>query len=331
MSNLTRWIRTRPVVAFYVVCYALTWGLWLPLLLGRSMLSELLAMIGLFGGPGIACLLVARLSPPAGPAGRRLPWWLSLLGAWIVCAVAMIAYQVRTAPHFAPAALIVWAALALVPAAILAAAWSGSGGVRRTFSSLVEPPGSWWWYLAALLLPLALRLASVWVSRLLGWPLMTQPQPPANPLRLAGSAIIILLYTLIYAGGLNEESGWTGFALPRFLARWNPLLSTVILWALWMLWHVPLHYAGYFELSAHVLVGSFFGRFLMTWLFLRSRGGMWTAMLLHASVNVTSQFVPVTNASLLVDGLVAVVVIVAGRMWRRLPEDHPARFQGERS
>lgn len=83
-----------------------------------------------------------------------------------------------------------------------------------------------------------------------------------------------------------------------------------------MLRHVPLHLAGYFELNPHVLIGSFFVRFLMTWLFLRTEGGIWTAMLRHASVNVTSQFVPVTNASLLVDGAIAIAVIVAGRMWR---------------
>jgi len=37
-------------------------------------------------------------------------------------------------------------------------------------------------------------------------------------------------------------------------------------------------------------------------------GGMLSAMLLHASVNVTSQFVPLTNASLLVGGIVAILV-----------------------
>jgi hypothetical protein len=82
-------------------------------------------------------------------------------------------------------------------------------------------------------------------------------------------------------------------------------VSTLVIWALWMLWHVPMHLSGYFELSGHVLMGSFFGRLLLTWLFIRSKGGVLTATLLHTSVNVTSQFVSLTNASLLLDLLVA--------------------------
>jgi hypothetical protein len=89
--------------------------------------------------------------------------------------------------------------------------------------------------------------------------------------------------------------------------------------------------AGYFELSPHVLIGSFFGRFLLTWLFIRSSGGMLTAMLLHTSVNVTSQFVPLTNASLMLDAVVAAVVIIGGKMWRQLPEGDPATAAGQPS
>ena len=91
-------------------------------------------------------------------------------------------------------------------------------------------------------------------------------------------------------------------------------MSTLIVWALWMLWHVPMHLSGYFNLSAHVLIGSFFGRFLLTWLFIRSSGQWLTALLLHTSVNVTSQFVPLTNASFLVDASIALLVVVSGRM-----------------
>ena len=141
----------------------------------------------------------------------------------------------------------------------------------------------------------------------------------------------IFLYTLFFAGGLNEEGGWTGLALPGLQARFSPLVATLIVWALWMLWHVPLHLSGYFNMNVHVLIGTFFGRFLLTWLFIRSSGGVLTAVLLHTSVNVTSQFVPLTNASLIVDILICLLVIVGGRMWRRLPEDNPAVLAKEAS
>jgi membrane protease YdiL (CAAX protease family) len=293
-------------------------------------ISMLLAAIGVFGGPGVACIIVARISPPSTRLGRPAHFRLCFLGAWIACTLIFFTYQRMTSSEEIPlAAMVVFAVFALIPAFIIASAFSRSSGVRRTLSSLVRPRGGWYWYLAALLLPLVIAFVSVWVSKLLGWQLLSDPEPPSSLFKLAGSVLIIFLFTFIYAGGLNEETGWTGFALPRFLAIFNPLVATIILWALWMLWHVPMHYSGHFDLNLHVLAGSFFGRFLLTWLFIRTKGGILSAMLLHASVNVTSQFVPLTNASLLVGAVIAVLLIVAAKMWRKLPQDSPAVFTEE--
>jgi membrane protease YdiL (CAAX protease family) len=298
--------------------------------MSQADISTLLAAIGVFGGPGIACIIVARISSPSIRVGRSTHFWLAFLGAWIVCTFIFFAYQRMTSPDETPlAAIIVFAVFALIPAFIIASAFSKSSGVRKTLSSLVRPKGWWGWYLASLFLPLVLAFLSVWISKLLGWQLLSNPEPPSGFLNLAGSVLIIFLFTLIYAGGLNEETGWTGFALPRFLARFNPLMATIILWALWMLWHVPMHYSGNFNLSLHVLVGSLFGRFLMTWLFIRTKGGILSAMFLHVSVNVTSQFVPLTNASLLVGAIIAILLIVGTKMWRKLPQDSPAVFTEE--
>jgi uncharacterized protein len=219
---------------------------------------------------------------------------------------------------------VIFAGLALIPALVIGSAVSGPSGVRSTLLSLVRPRGWWGWYVLAVVLPLASRLAGVWVSKQIGWAFLSSPRVPGNLQELAGSVLVIFLYTLLYAGGLNEETGWTDLALPRLLAKSSPLLSTSIVWALWILWHVPLHLSGYFNLSLHVLVGSFFSRFLFTYLFIRSSGGLWTAILLHTSANVTSQFVPVTNASLVLDAVVVFFVVVGGRMWRRLVQESPA-------
>jgi membrane protease YdiL (CAAX protease family) len=262
--------------------------------------------------------------------GRPAPFRLCFLGAWIACTFIFFAYQRMTSPEETPlAAMVVFAVFALIPAFIIASAFSRSSGVRRTLSSLVRPRGGWYWYLVALLLPVVLALVSLWVSKLLGWELLGDRERPSSLLQLAGSVLIIFLFTLVYAGGLNEETGWTGFALPRFLASHNPLVATMIVWGLWMLWHVPMHFSGHFDLSLHVLVGSFFGRFLMTWLFIRTSGGILSGMFLHVSVNVTSQFVPLTYASLPVGAIVAVIAIVGGRMWQKLPQCSPATFTTE--
>jgi membrane protease YdiL (CAAX protease family) len=319
MNIVARWIRKRPIVAFYIICFAISWGLWLPFILSRADIAELLAVIGLFG-PALACIIVSHLSSPPAKDHRAMPFWIPFMAGWIISTLAFFVYSGVAKGSFWPVVLMFFAVLALVPAYILGSTVSGSPGVRSTLSSLVRPKGWWGWYVLALVLPLVFRLISVWLSKQIGWELLSEPQAPSSPMELAGSILVVFLYTLFYGGGLDEETGWTGFALPRLQAKFNPLVSTIIVWGLWMLWHVPMHLAGLFNLSAHVLIGSFFGRFLLTWLFNRSSGGILTAILLHTSVNVTSQFVPLTNASLLVDAAVAVLIVVSGRMWRRLPE-----------
>jgi membrane protease YdiL (CAAX protease family) len=331
MTGLVELVRKKPVISFYLLCYSVSWSLWLPLILAGGELSELLAVIGVFGGPPIACILVARILPPStqvAPARASRP---TFLVAWIVCTLIFSLYQRATSVVASPVAYVIYAVLALIPALVVTSAFSGPLGVRATLSSLIRPRGWWGWYAAALLLPVVMRAVSVWISQGLGWELLSNPELPSTLPELAGSVVVVFLYTLVYAGGLNEETGWTGFGLPRLQASLNPVIATILVWGLWILWHVPLHMAGYFDLSPHVLIGSFFGRFLLTWLFIRSSGGILTAMLLHTSVNVTSQFVPLTNASLMLDAVVAAVVIIGGKMWRRLPEGDPATAAGQPS
>jgi len=158
----------------------------------------------------------------------------------------------------------------------------------------------------------------------MGWGLISQPALPSDLFALAGSVLLTFLYTLLYAGGLNEETGWTGLALPRLQARYSPLIATLVVWFFWILWHVPLHLAGLYDLNLNVLVGTFFARFIFTWLYIRSSGGILTAILLHASANVAAQFIPVTNAAHLLDGVVALVAIIGAKMWRRLPAESAA-------
>jgi membrane protease YdiL (CAAX protease family) len=324
MKKFIGWIRRSPIIAFYVICFVFSWGLWLPLILSRNELSEIIALVGLFG-PALACVIVSRVTSSPPKDSQPVRFWISFIAGWFVSTFAFGAYNGETS-------LVTWmifAILALVPAYIIESIVSRLSGLQSK-RFLARPKGVWVWYIVAVVLPLALRLVSVWLSRLIGWGGESYPQLPSNLMELAGSVLVTFLYTMIWAGGLNEETGWTGLALPRLQAKFSPLVATLIVWALWMLWHVPLHLSGFFNLSTHTLIGSFFGRFLMTWLFIRSSGRWLTAFLLHTSVNVTSQFIPLTNASLIVDAAVALLVIIGGRMWQRLPVENSAVISEER-
>jgi membrane protease YdiL (CAAX protease family) len=87
-----------------------------------------------------------------------------------------------------------------------------------------------------------------------------------------------------------EEFGWRGFALPRLLARHRPLVATTLLGVFWSLWHLMMFLFA--TTSAPLLAVSFLnivaGSFAFTWLFLRTRGSLLLAILLHAGAHLNN-------------------------------------------
>ena len=109
---------------------------------------------------------------------------------------------------------------------------------------------------------------------------------------LAKLVPLLLFVTLL--GGGNEEPGWRGFALPRLQERWTPVRATLLLGAVWALWHVPiLVVAGGHGLDpipfALIIVALFVGiaggwAFPLTFLYNKTKSTL-LCMLLHGSYN----------------------------------------------
>ncbi|MGM0431794.1 MAG: CPBP family intramembrane glutamic endopeptidase [Spirochaetota bacterium] len=51
---------------------------------------------------------------------------------------------------------------------------------------------------------------------------------------------LITLFPIMIIGGGLEEVGWRGIGVPELLTRFKPLIGTLIIGIIWMLWHVPL-------------------------------------------------------------------------------------------
>jgi membrane protease YdiL (CAAX protease family) len=93
-------------------------------------------------------------------------------------------------------------------------------------------------------------------------------------------------------GALGEEPGWRGFALPRLQSLHGPLLGTLILGALWGLWHLPLFLTPWNELTLFNVVAydltTISLAIMYTWVFNNTKGSVFMAILLHASFNASA-------------------------------------------
>ena len=135
--------------------------------------------------------------------------------------------------------------------------------------------------------------------------------------------LIPLFVFNVLAGPLGEELGWRGTALPRLLARWSALISSLILGILWWTFHTPgfvlgLFSPGFTPLGA--LAGAIALTVLITWMFNNTGGSLIPGALMHLSINFVTAASGVSESPLLysltVAGLVAAalgVVLVYGR------------------
>lgn len=136
---------------------------------------------------------------------------------------------------------------------------------------------------------------------------------------------VAFIYILVLGGPLGEEFGWRGYALPRLQARHSALVSSLILGAVWALWHVPL----FFMPSQQAVYGNipFWGfaagammlSVLFTWVYNNTGGSVLAAILFHTTGNLAQFLFPALEsplaglASLLLNLLVVFgVVLVFG-------------------
>jgi membrane protease YdiL (CAAX protease family) len=199
----------------------------------------------------------------------------------------------------------------LVAAFALTGLTEGREGVRRFWRRFWDVRLAGVWLLVSFLLPVLLIAVPRLIVVPLGYPL--QLAWASQPLVLVGW----FLNNLTRSGGMSEEFGWRGYALPRLQARWNALVSSIVLGVVWTVWHVPLWFV-----AGSSQQGSSFWLFLAnlvllsvlyTWLFNNAKGSILVAVVFHAMLNTVSQMFPSPTDNLfywVVLGLTVVLVVV---------------------
>ena len=146
------------------------------------------------------------------------------------------------------------------------------------------------WYLAALLIPIAVYLLAYLLYLILGGTPMDFSA--ADPVYIYPLA---LLFVMLLGGGL-EEPGWRGFALPRLQEMFSPFISSMILGLLWAFWHFPLFFSAASAQSdlplSWYIPNAIALAIIFTWLFNKSGGSAFLAIILHGGVNAPSGWYP---------------------------------------
>jgi uncharacterized protein len=166
-------------------------------------------------------------------------------------------------------------------AIIVTALTEGRPGVRALLSRIILWRVPVPWYLVAIGLPAALSLLAASLAVWFG---------PAV-LRVGTlTALDLVLVVLV----LGEELGWRGYALPKLLERFSPVIASVILGVVWSLWHLPTFFIagtpqfGHPVVAYPIMTTSY--SILLTWVFLHTRGSVLIATLFHGAINVSQGF-----------------------------------------
>jgi membrane protease YdiL (CAAX protease family) len=174
---------------------------------------------------------------------------------------------------------------------VLAAVEGRKGGVQELLGRLlIWRVGIQWWAFA-LLFTIIPSVAALYLFNLLGGPEVDWSG--LKPL----SSVVPMFIILTISAGMGEEFGWRGFAMPRLQARYNALVSSLIIGLAWGIWHIPLFLtpgtvqskwlvdAGWIAALGYT-VFCIAWSIQYTWVFNNTKGSVLLAAVMHGAGNV---------------------------------------------
>jgi uncharacterized protein len=173
----------------------------------------------------------------------------------------------------------------------------GKSGFRNFLSRLLTWKVNIFWYIVALLMVPFLIMAILFLLSIIS--------PTFIPTVFVSNNKMSILLPGLLAGlvaGLFEETGWTGFVIPRLRLRYSVFLTGIIVGFLWGAWHFLVAFWGSGTSSKLISLDLFLPqmmfyvailpvyRILMVWVYDRTKS-LLVSMIMHASLTANTTFI----------------------------------------
>jgi membrane protease YdiL (CAAX protease family) len=134
--------------------------------------------------------------------------------------------------------------------------------------------------------------------------------------------ILFVWAALVLVGGLGEETGWRGFALPALRRRHGLLASSLLLVPIWAGWHLPLFFLlqNFRDLGPvgvpGFLIGLACGSILLAWLYESAGASILIVAVWHGTYNVTAATAGAhgTVAAVVSTGVMVMAALIVWRL-----------------
>lgn len=170
---------------------------------------------------------------------------------------------------------------------------NGTQGVAGLFKRALNFHIPLRWLLAIFVLPLALGGVALYLNGLTGGTV-----PPLTLLAQPLAVVPVFAFIFFLQGPVPEEFGWRGYLLDRVQARYTALTASLLIGAVWAVWHLPLFVIGYlpFPFWSYLLSVAALS-ILFTWIYNNTNNNLLTALLFHTMFNLSIQLFPPMEAN----------------------------------
>jgi CAAX protease family protein len=203
-----------------------------------------------------------------------------------------------------------------VAALLVTAVVAGREGIRALARRIVgwRAFPSWRWWLVALS-PLGFLAVGLMITAIAG----QLPESIDWAHGFDDGGWLIGLVGTAVAFGILEEIGWRGFLLPRLQSSHTASRASLILFAVWAGWHLPM-FSYHFDFGPALVVGwavsLYFGTVFLTFLLNSTRGSLVGVILFHISLDLATGLAgAISDVATMTVGALVVVATIAAARW----------------